>query len=292
MSKSRPVYYLLCFALLFTIVGGLAGNQVVQAAEEENTLELACSYPDLAGKSGGSFEFEVQLNYRGDETRRFELTTTAPPDWTASIWAGYDDKQISAIEIEPPATPGYPRTERIKVRLAPLPWKFPEPGEYVVTLEATSRDIKKSIELEAEVTAIYRFEMITATGKLNTEATAGEDNPLSIVLVNLGTAAIENITLSSAKPEGWSVTFSPEKVDSLEPELIQEVNVVIKPPRSETIAGDYSISLRAVGKNYQPDPLKIRVTVLTPSIWGWVSIIIVVVVIAGLGVLFWRLGRR
>ena len=292
MTKSRAVHYLLCFALLFTIVGGLAGNQLVHAAEEESVLELACSYPELSGKSGGSFEFEVELRYQGDETRRFELTAIPPPDWRASVWAGYDAKQVSAIELEPPMTAGYPRTERINVGFAPLPWKPPEPGEYVVTLEIASGDIKESIELKAEVTAIYNFEMITATGKLNTEATAGEDNPLSIVLVNLGTAAIENITFSSTKMEGWSVTFSPEKVDSLEPGLSQEVNVVIKPPRNETIAGDYAISLRAVSNDYQPDPLMIRVTVLTPSIWGWVSIIIVVVVIAGLGVLFWRLGRR
>jgi len=88
------------------------------------------------------------------------------------------------------------------------------------------------------VTARDEFELHTATGRLNTEVTAGEDNHLSIRLVNTGTAAIEDITLSSSKPEGWSITFTPDKVDSLEPGLSQEVDVVIKPPR-KTIAGDY-----------------------------------------------------
>lgn len=309
MTKSRAVHYLLCFALLFAIVSGLAGNRVVQAAQQssngsfslppnqeqpspEDKLELKCKLPVVTGKSGESFEFEVELKYEGSERRRFDLTVTVPPDWRSVIVSGYPEKQIAAIEIAPPVALGYPTTERITVGFAPLPWKPPEPGEYVVTLEATSEDIKESIELKAKVTAIYSFEMITATGKLNTEATAGEDTPLSIVLVNTGTAAIENITFSSTKPEGWSVTFSPKKVDSLEPGLTQEVNVVIKPPRGKTIAGDYAIFLRAESKDYLPDPLRIRVTVLTPAIWGWVGIIIVVVVIAGLGVLFWRLGRR
>jgi uncharacterized membrane protein len=38
--------------------------------------------------------------------------------------------------------------------------------------------------------------------------------------------------------------------------------------------------------------MQVRVTVLTPSIWGWVGIIIIVVVIVGLALLFMRLGRR
>jgi uncharacterized membrane protein len=38
--------------------------------------------------------------------------------------------------------------------------------------------------------------------------------------------------------------------------------------------------------------LALRVTVSTPTIWGWVGIIIVVLVIAGLAVLFVKLGRR
>ena len=70
------------------------------------------------------------------------------------------------------------------------------------------------------------------------------------------------------------------------------MTVIIKPPRTGAIAGDYNILLSANSEDYTPDSLRIRVTVLTPGIWGWISIIIVVVVIAGLGVLFWRLGRR
>ena len=291
MTKSRAVRYFLCFALLFAIVGGLAGNQVVyaqQSGQQENTVKLACDFPALRGKSGESFEFTVSINWWGAEAKRFELTITAPPKWAASVGRAYPEVDVAAIQLK--AWQDYP--ESLYVKFGPALWHQPEPGEYIVTLEATSGDIKASIELKAVVTAIYEFSMVTATGKLNAEVTAGKDNPLSIVLINTGTAAIENITFSSAKLEGWSITFSPEKVDSLEPGLRQEVNVVIKPPRGKTIAGDYNIYLRAESKDYEPDALKIRVTVLTPTIWGWVSILVVLMVIAGLGVLFWRLGRR
>jgi uncharacterized membrane protein len=203
--------------------------------------------------------------------------------------AGYPEKQIPAIEMGPSEM--YPVTESIKVKFGTSSGKYPEPGDYVAILQAAAGNLKQAIQLKAVVTARYEFTMSTATGRLNTEADAGKENHLSIELVNTGSAAIENITFSSSKPEGWSITFTPDKVKSLDSGLKQEVDVVIKPP-SKTIAGDYVITLKAESKEYSPDSLQIRVTVLTPTIWGWVGVLIVLAVVAGVGVIFWRLGRR
>ena len=293
MSKSRAVHWLLCFVLLFGVVAGLVGNQVLVAAQQDNEeppleekLELDCMYPVLRGESGVGFEFEVKLKYQGSERRRFELATTAPLSWRAQIMAGYDGKEVTAIEMEPGKT--YPET--LKVRFSPASREALEPGEYVVTFEAGSGNIKDTIELKVVVTAKYEMLLTTETGRLNAEVTAGKDNHVSILLVNLGTADIKNISQSSSKPEGWDITFNPDKVESLEPGLTQEVDVVIN-PSEKTIAGDYAVTLRAESERLY-EKLEFRVTVLTPTIWGWVGVLIVLVVIAGLGVVFWRLGRR
>ena len=305
MSKIKAVHYFLCFALLFIMLAGLAANQAALAAQEskdsfllppgqeeplpEEKLEMESKYPVLSAKSGEIFEFDVTLKYQGGERRRFDLTFTTPPEWRALATAGYPEKQIPAIEMGPAEM--FPVTESIKVIFDPVSGKYPEPGDYVATLEVSSGTLKETIELKAVVTARYEFAMLTSTGRLNTEADAGEDNHFSILLTNSGSAAIENITFSSSKPEGWSITFTPEKVESLDAGLTQEVDVVINPP-DKTIAGDYQITLRAESKEFSPDPLKLRVTVLTPTIWGWVGVLIVLAVIAGVGVIFWRLGRR
>ena len=68
------------------------------------------------------------------------------------------------------------------------------------------------------------------------------------------------------------------------------MDAVITPPQN-TIAGDYDINGTLNQKNAS-DFQKIRVTVQTPTVWGWVGILIVVGVIAGLGVIFRQLGRR
>jgi len=69
------------------------------------------------------------------------------------------------------------------------------------------------------------------------------------------------------------------------------IDAVIKPPR-ETIAGDYVVTMIANSSGLANREFELRVTVLTPTVLGWVGIVIVLVVIAGLAVLFRRLGRR
>ena len=305
MNWSRALHYFICLILFFSVLGGLGGDRVVLAIQEsgndsflsslnqeeplpEEKLELVCKYPTFEGKSGDSFEFEVGLKWLGGKPRTFDLAITeVPPRWSAAIVAGYPEKTIFGIGLEPEMQ--WP--EIIRVKFAPVVGELPEPGEYLTILEASSDNIKETIKLKAVVTAKYGLDLYTGTGRLNTEADAGEDNHFSILLANSGSAAIENITFSSSKPEGWSVTFTPDKVESLDTGLTQEVDVVINPPR-KTIAGDYMVTLRAESKEFSPDPLQLRVTVLTPTIWGWVGVLIVLAVIAGVGVVFWRLGRR
>ena len=180
--------------------------------------------------------------------------------------------------------------EKIKMIVAPLPWDLPEPGEYTMTLTATSGEVSGSIELIAVVTAKYDLEYYTETGLLNTKATAGKENHVSLKLRNSGTATIDKVTLSSNKPDGWTITFTPEDVENLEPGFVQDIDVVIE-PQKKAIAGDYSINLKADSQEIR-DNLELRVTVLTPTIWGWVGIGIVLLVIAGLALLFRQLGRR
>lgn len=292
MIRSRIIHYFLCLALLLAAVGGLVGTQAVFAQEEPEPvekLELETKFPVLSGESGETYEFEVDVKYQGAERKRFDLTISVPPDWVERAFSGYPEKQIAAVELGP--SEGFATTEKIKVKAAPVLFNLPEPGDYAITLEVSSGDLRASIELTAKVTARYGMDLYSETGRLNTEATAGEDKHFAIKVVNSGSAAIEDITFSTSKPEGWNIKFEPEKVDSIESGMTQDVDVIIKAPKGKTIAGDYVIKINANSKKANDD-LELRVTVLTPSIWGWVGIIIVLVVIAGLAVIFRQLGRR
>jgi len=133
--------------------------------------------------------------------------------------------------------------------------------------------------------------MNSDTGRLSMNAEAGKDNHYTVVLTNSGSEPLTNISFSSDKPDNWVIKFSPDKVDSLAAGKTQQIDITVAPPSGKTIAGDYMITLRA-NNDKVSSTMDVRVTALTPTIWGWVGIIIVVVVVIGLGALFLKLGRR
>ncbi len=309
MSRLRVTGYLLCAALLSVVLGGLIIQPTALAMSNEGVdipapspgqkspaneqVTLTCQYPVLSSYAGTYFAYSIELQYTGGEQPRlFDLRVKVPTGFNYSIAPGYGEgTEIAAIRLDPKKT--YPDTLRVTIR--PYVWLVPEPGEYNIIVEAVSGELKSSIELKAIVTAKYDLELETATGRLNTNATAGADNYLKISITNTGSADLEKIDFSSkiaGRPTGWSITFNPGKIDSLPVGGMREIQVNIKPDR-KTIAGDYMVNISAEPESrYAFGSLDIRVTVLTPTIWGWVGIGIVVLVIAGLAVMFMRLGRR
>lgn len=283
-----------CFYLL--VVGILAVSQFspVLAQEEEEakieeTVELIPKYPKLESTFPGTiFSYEVSLNYKGIEPRSFDLSVTGPADWTTYIAsAGTTETRIGSIVLEPLKTYG----QEVKIVAFPPVWLVPEPGEYGITLEAGAGDVKDRFELTAVVVAAYELNLYPSRQRLDTKATAGKDNYFSIDIQNSGSAAIDDITFSSRKPEGWTIDFSPDKMDSLSVLDTQTIDVNIKPP-SKTIAGDYSITLNVSGGQASAVGLDVRVTVETPTIWGWVGVGVIALVIGSLIVIFMRFGRR
>ncbi|MFC2019392.1 NEW3 domain-containing protein [Chloroflexota bacterium] len=306
MSWRRVTNYFLCFVLLLSVFGGLVTNQPARAAQEdsigplvllpnqedpgEDKIVLECQFPILRGEPGNVFEFEVYLKYHGSAAKLFDLAhTEPPPGWSVELLAGFPEVEVPAIRLE--SDKEYP--DRLKVKFfSGYGVKPAEPGSYSVTITTSSGSLTDSIELTAEVLNIPRYAVVltTETERLSTELQAGRETHLGIRVVNTGSGTLEKLNLSALEPEGWKVTFSPAKVDSLAPTFSQEIDMLIEPP-SKTIAGDYQITVEAETVRVYKR-MDLRVTVLTSTIWGWVGIAIVLVVIAGLAVMFRRFGRR
>ena len=304
MLKFRGVCYLLCLALLCTILGGLFGDRVALAAQEssnssftlppseeqpapEERMELSAQFPVLENTAGASFNFEVTVDYRIKERRTFDLNLTLPPGWNGTPKSTTPENAISAFEPEPQNM-----SEQLIVEVWPV-GNLPEPGEYTFTFEVASGDLQGSIDLKAvivEPVLRYRLSMSVPTERTGIQAKAGEDNHMSIMIMNSASGDLEDITLSSEKPEGWEITFTPSNLDTLEPGLSQEIDVAIKPP-SGTEAGDYPVILKATSEK-SDSGLELRVAVLTSTAWGSIGIGIAAGVITGLIIWFRRLGKR
>ena len=310
MSKFKLVCLVACLIFSLAVFSGLIEQQVAaakskelstltpisseQASPPKERVELSVKLPILSGEAESSFMFNVNLSYTGgEEPKLFDLHTEGPADWMTWVQTS-TGQRIPAIELDPEKT--YPET--IVVYATGLLWKLPEPDEYTIRLEVAGHDTgepRDSRELTAIVTSRTDFLVKTTSGRLNIKAKAGKESYLSVIVTNIGSTVLDKVTFSSSNPEEWSITFKPEKIESLSPDRSEEIEVAIKPP-SETIAGDYMVTLR-----FDSDPkpsvtelpeLDIRVMVSTPTKWGWIGIGIVIAVIAGLAVTFTRLGRR
>jgi len=309
MSRFKVTCYLTFIALLLAVFGGLSFQSTAQAVPDTYTeptsistnqnslgtekVTLTCQYPVLSSYAGTYFSYKIELRYTGGtEPRVFDLRVKVPSGFNYSITPGYGEgSEIAAIRLDPQKT----YTDTINVAVRPYAWLVPEPGDYSIIVEASSDELNASIELKAIVTAKYDLDVEPARGLFNTQATAGKDNYFTISMINTGSADLEKINFSSkitGGPSGWSITFEPETIDSLPAGDTREIQVDIK-PAEKTIAGDYMINISAEPESkYAFGSVNIRVTVLTPTIWGWVGIGIVVLVIAGLAFMFMRLGRR
>jgi uncharacterized membrane protein len=283
---------LLAFGILMVCLLTLLPLSPVLA--QDDSIELTTDYYKLEVESGASVEFTVELEYTGNVARVFDLTATGPTDWTTSITPSYPrDKQILDIRMEPPAEGESVTTEQIVVTATPASWLLPELGEYPITLEVKSGELQSSIELTAVVTSIpasYSLYLTTPDGVLSTTAKAGQENYFTLAVVNSGTGDIDNITLSTNKPKGWTVELSQTNIASVAADNFQTVEMNIKIP-ADAISGDYEIIVRASGTQAS-DSLEVRVTVKTSALWGWVGVGIIVLVIAGLAYIFMRFSRR
>ena len=307
MRRFKWAYWLVCMAVIAATFGGLAISSVAQALPELSTqpvsiisgqasatekITLSCQYPSLSSYAGSYFSYTVDLQYTGGtEPRVFDLQAKVPDGFTYSITPSYgSSSQISAIRLDP--SKAYP--DSITVTVTPNSYQLPQPGEYPVSVAVSSGEVKSSIDLKAIVTARYDLQLKTSTGLLNTNATSGEDNYLTISVNNTGSADLEKIQFSSktSSPSGWSITFDPKEIDLLPVGASRDVQVDIKPAK-KSISGDYLVTISAEPQAKNAfGSFDLRVTVLTPTIWGWLGVAIVIIVIAGLAYMFMRLGRR
>ncbi len=254
----------------------------VKDQASQSTSALVVQYPTLKGKAGSTFGFKADLQNNSEADKTYGLSFKAPDGWDVVFKPSYQDTQISSLQVKTGAT------QSLDISVTP-PAQV-QAGDYPITITAASAADKTSSDLKVTVTGTFKMDMGTRGDVYNTSATAGSASPFYVTIANTGSAPLQNVSLSSSKPDGWEVTFNPDKIDQLDPGAQREVAMSIK-PAAKAIAGDYMLNVTASHPQVSVNK-DIRVTVETPSFWGWIGVGILVIVIGGLMGLFMKLGRR
>jgi len=212
----------------------------------------------------------------------FNVFASGPKDWEFNIKPAYEEKQVSTFRIKG----GQSQTVSVQAN----PPKDATPGEYPILVTVGAGESKVDIRLTVVLTGIYKIDAATPSGLLSLEAMPGQPSKFSFLLKNTGSAVNHNIAFDSFKPENWTVEFKPDKIEALQPGDTKQVEVTVK-PGAQALVGDYSVGVSITGEKADKT-LEMRVTVKSSAAWGWISIIIILIVIAGLCALFIWLGRR
>lgn len=249
---------------------------------KDDEVAITTSYPVLQGPTDGEFEFSLDVENKFEKDILYNLSAQGPKDWEIYFKPAYEDKVISSLRIKS----GQNRSMAVVVK----PQPDAEPGEYPVTVKvASDRSISEAV-LRVILSGTHKIDVGTLDERLSLSAFQGKEAHLSFYVKNSGSATQRNIKFLSFKPENWQVTFDPASIDTLAPGGLEQVEVKITPSES-ALVGDYSVSLAAQAEKVS-EYLELRVTVQASTVWGWVGIGVIVLVILGLVTLFIKLGRR
>jgi uncharacterized membrane protein len=257
--------------------------RVTSKKVETGGLKLTSQYPVLSTPTGQTLKFTVDLKNETNKPLTASLVAQAPAIWTVRFKPQFGDTLISSIALKENAT------ETLSVEIdSPV---RAEAGEFPVTIRARAGAFEASTNVKIALKGTYDLRIVSATGTLNTTITAGKRTPVDFIVGNAGSAPIRNLSFVTKKPnDKWTVDFKPDKIEALNPGEVREIKMEILAP-DRTIAGDYVLSLTPTNPELNKS-VEFRVTVSTPTLWGWVGAGIVAAVALGLGVVFVRLGRR
>ncbi len=245
-------------------------------------LALATELPSLRGSPTSTFCYDVTLINESGREAVARLDAAAPPGFRVTFKEGYGSQELTSI----PVKPGEKRDLKVSVD----PGQDAQAGIYKVGIQASTDESNARLELALDVTGQAELSVAGQDGRLSTEANAGKETQLTLVVENNGTAPAQDIKFSSSQPNDWKVTFRPESIDELPPNQRQEVTAMLT-PSSKAIAGDYMVTLRANGDGAS-ESSEFRVTVETSTMWGIVGLVVIAASVVVLSLAVMRFGRR
>lgn len=267
----------------FHVNAGAFGSLTLKVnVSEQGTFktEFKTDQPNMQGHTDSTFTYNLTLNNRTATKQQYALTAETPAGWDAKFTVG--GNSVTAVDVDANGS------QSITLNLTPA--ENAKADTYKIPVHASNNSTSASLEVEAVITGTYGIDFTTSDSRLSTSLTAGGSRNLNMVVKNTGSAELTDVNLSSQAPTDWEVTFEPKTIKSIKPGQSVPVTATIK-SSSKALAGDYVVNLTAASAEKSHDAA-IRVTVKTSVLWGWVGVLIILAVLAGVYALFRKYGRR
>jgi len=244
-------------------------------------ITLASAFPQLSGAPSSTFTYSVTLANTGTQKQTYTLQGQGPDGWTVSVHPSSNAQALTdtvdgggtdtlSVTAQPPSTVAA--------------------GAYPLQVTVSSGGQSANAALEADVTGAPAVTLGTSNQVLNAQVTAGSTGTVSLVLTNSGSTVLQNVAVTAAAPTGWTTTFAPATIATIQPGSAATLTATVR-PSSDALAGDYAVTFTATAGTATAN-VDIRTTVQTSPLWGFIGLALIALVIIGLGWVFRRFGRR
>ncbi|MEQ6168625.1 NEW3 domain-containing protein [Ekhidna sp. MALMAid0563] len=227
-----------------------------------------------------TFRYNATLKSNTNVEQKYDLKADVPAGWRTSFKVR--GSNITSILLEGN------KTESISIELIPV--YNCKPGTYEIPVTASSETDTLSFDLEAVVKGSYEVQLTTPSGRLSGDVVEGKTMQITLKVKNSGSLPLNKLNLTSRTPSKWQASFSPESIESLEPDESVDVSVSLSVPE-KTLPGDY-ISSFTVKNSETKGSADYRVTVETSVLAGWIGVLVILVAIGIIFFLIRKFGRR
>lgn len=242
--------------------------------------EFSSDQINMEGHAKSNFNFSTKLKNHTGEKQVYSLMASPPRGWNVAFKP--NGRQATAVEIAPN------KTTNVTVEIKPSP--LVKSGSYKIPIKAANKYSTAELELEVVIKGSYDMELTTPTGLLSSSITSGREKQIELLVRNIGSSELRNVTFSSTKPKDWEVTIKPDTIPQIKAGGSEKVQATIK-AADKSVPGDYLPKITAKTPEAS-STASIRVLVKTPLLWGWLGIFIILGTLGAIYYLFTKYGRR
>ncbi|CAJ36938.1 COG1470 family protein [Methanocella arvoryzae] len=256
----------------------------VQITSINQSAEVSTKVTSKIASIGDKIYYDIWIKNLQPKENIYKLAVTGlPENW-------YYRYKESTVSIEEMAETVIPAGGEKTLVLEIVPPNSVQAGEYNFTAAVTTPDgqvIAKDLNLRLKSSV----DMSMTSSKLAYSAKPGESFNIDVYVTNTGNgAALTNVGLETTAPEGWLVQVTPNSTNSIKAGQTQTFRVKVTPP-GNIVASDYDITIKA--KSDQASKEKdYRITITVDSYIPYIGGAIIVLVVAGLFIVYRKYGRR
>lgn len=275
------------YEIVLNADGGSLGEdelaiEVIVNQEEAGDSNFTSEYPEQQGASGTSFSFDTTIvNNRGTE-QTYSLSAQAPAGWQVSFTPSGESTKVASISVESGSSQG--------MTVSVVPTEMIKEGTYEIPCTAVSASDTLTTMLTVTVTGSYDVDLSTTDGRLSFDAYANAEKSVTLTITNNGNVDLKNLNLTSSVPSGWEASFSESTIELLEAGATKEITAYVT-AGEDAITGDYVASF-SVSNEETTDTAEFRVSVKVRTTWGILAAGMIAALLAVLGMIFKKYGRR